>query len=211
MSENNARQLHALAREVAAHLGFEWAYQAQQAVTHLAYLSGPNGSTMVLSFDRPYGTARRLEVSGRYPDSVQTHHGHVSFYPHGGAPRITLSSSRSARDVARDVARRFVAAYLAAYEKSVVQRERCLAEMAQEQACNGRLAAALGLKGSESGVSFYRSTYPDPGPSTFGSLETSLYGGSPNVKMELHGVPFETALAIAALLAPLTRGEGAST
>jgi hypothetical protein len=209
MSESNEQRLHALAREVAAHLGFEWAYAAGQAESHLACFDGPDGSTMVLHFDG-YGSKQRLAVRGRYPQSVQTRHGYVSFHPRDDAPHVTFSLTRLPHHVAKDILRRFVPAYLAAYEKAVAQRQRCLQVQTNEREGNRRLAEALGLTAANDGsVRFYRSPLdPGNGPTVFGHLETSLYGGAPNVKMELHGIPFETALEIAALLAPLTkRGE----
>jgi hypothetical protein len=138
----------------------------------------------------------RLVVHGRYFLRTQSVR---SYYPEPKArPRITVSSARSIAAIAADIQRRFIPHYLEAFARVCERKRRAEERERQEAAIRAELAAILGEEVSGDGVIRYRSDRG--GGYTYGRVEVS----GDQVKLDISGIPAETACAICCLL----RGAG---
>jgi hypothetical protein len=128
----------------------------------------------------------RLVVHGRY---------FPSYYPEPKArPRITLSSTRSIAAIAADIQRRFIPRYLGAFARVCERRRRAEERERREAAIRAELAAILGEEVSGDGMIRYRSDRG--GGYTYGRVEVS----GERVKLDISGIPVDTARAICRLL-----------
>jgi hypothetical protein len=128
----------------------------------------------------------RLVVHGRY---------FPSYYPEPRErPRITLSSARPVAAIAAGIQRRFIPHYLEVFTRVCERKRRAEERERQEAAIRAELAAILDEEVSGDGVIRYRRDRG--GGYTYGRVEVS----GDQVKLDISGIPVETACAICRLL-----------
>jgi hypothetical protein len=109
-------------------------------------------------------------------------------------PRITVSSARSVAAIAADIQRRFIPHYLEAFARVCERQRRAEERERQEAVIRAELAATLGEEVSGYRVISYRRDRGDG--CTYGRVEVS----GDQVKLDIFGVPVDTARAICRLL-----------
>ena len=140
---NGTLDLHALAQDVAAQLGPEWAYRVpkvdpgEKRPEWYATIEQPDGAGI------HFGTARapgRVTINGTWPRDWR---GEV-YRPHKDSPEITVSADRPAADIAREISRRFMPDYIPKYVEQLAWVERATQERANRFGNAQRIAEALG-------------------------------------------------------------------
>jgi len=133
----NTEQFHELARQVAAHLG--WNFDEDTADWYVR-LKHPQMAGMALQLKQRNG---RLVISGVYINDLT----HGYFGPsHDSEPRITVSATREAASIAQDIERRLLPQYCSEYEKYRLRFEEARQDLAERQDALRQLAAALGCR-----------------------------------------------------------------
>jgi hypothetical protein len=184
-------ELHEIVQALEPHLpgwSLEWdpANRPRYAVECAAFASSNDeGAGMYVELSRRTDPPR-LVVHGRY---------FPSYYPEPRErPRITVSSARPVATIAADIQRRFVPHYLEAFARVCERKRRAEERERQEAAIRVELAAILDEEVSGDGMIRYRSDRG--GGYIYGRIEVS----GDHVKLDVSGVPVETARAICRLL-----------
>lgn len=177
----NIKALREVGRQIGIALGTFWSLDEDDDSTYCVYIRGQEGATIVI---RPtgykYDPNGRLVISGRYP--------HCPTWFDYDDKHITVAATKDALTITKDIRRRFLPQYLRVYGE-VLERKREYEEreLLRQQHLQ-ELARVLGTEARNNRVYI-------PGD-IYGSCEAR----SDTVDFNISGVPFETALKIAALL-----------
>lgn len=175
------QELKKLARRIAAALGPDWNLREDVDSWASPVIEGGDGATIYIHL-----TKGRLSISGGYPIEYRLTYGVER-------PCITVSAEKDAATIARDIQRRFLPGYLKTYR---VAREHQLESERDEITRQDNLvllAKEMGMPARNGRV--YIPTY------SAGYGHAEIREGQPrSVDFTLHGVPFDMALRIAAIL-----------
>ncbi|MBN1179931.1 MAG: hypothetical protein JXD18_12020 [Anaerolineae bacterium] len=182
-------ELYRIAQELEAFLpGWSLSWDPGER-PRFALFEGPDGAGFYVELDRRTNPAR-LAVHGRYP---------APYCPDPARrPRITVGSARPVEAIAANVQRRFLPAYLALYAQLRERRQRAEELERRDAAIRADLAAILGERVGDDGVIRYSNSGGKPVGSRYiyGRIDVS----GEEVRLDLSGVPVETARAVCRLL-----------
>lgn len=185
-------KLHQIGREVAANMGLEWSYAAEQKMNHLVYICGPGGSGITIATDSGFDldAPKRLEIRGQWPEPVDCGGGFWHFYPMK-TPSIGCSAKKMPQVIARDILRRFVPDYLVEYRVQFRARNDVVEQENERKSSIQELCDVSGLEMNRDGTRVYLPR---------GYMEVSVGSGGVTVKIDARSVPFDVALKIVVLL-----------
>jgi hypothetical protein len=157
----NQSEMTSLAEQVARHLDGAWSVEPfpDDWGRHGAWLRGERGESLSIGETQEYSKRNKnlLDVGTDYPKE----HGERGFSTR--RPRISVSASKSGRQIASDIARRLLPDYLPLLEKVLSDlSERRSYENATSKITSlfASLAQVPAPKNDETTVSFYHSPYP---------------------------------------------------